>query len=140
MTLNKLKLNDSKTEFIIMGTASSLKKINTTCIRIGDHDIPLSTSVRNIGGYFDSQMKMDVHVRHMCKSAWHHLYNISKIRDFITFDHAKSVIHAYVTSKFDSNNSLLSGVPQTLLTKLQRIQNAAAKVITRKKKSDTNLT
>ena len=38
--------------------------------------------------------------------------------------------------KLDSNNSLLSGMPQTLLTKLQRIQNAAAKVITRKKKSD----
>ena len=57
--LNKLKPNDSKTKFIIMGTASSLRKINTTCIRIGDHDILLSTSVQNIGGYFDSQMKMD---------------------------------------------------------------------------------
>ena len=29
MTVNKLKLNDSKTELIFIGTASSLKKINT---------------------------------------------------------------------------------------------------------------
>jgi len=46
------------------------------------------------------------------------------------------VIHAYVTSKIDSNNALLSGLPTCLLHKLQLVQNAAARVVTRNKKGD----
>ena len=66
----------------------------------------------------------------MCRAAWFHLFRIGKIRRCLTRDQAKSVIHAYVTLKLDSNNALLTGSPSVLTRKLQRIQNAAARVIT----------
>ena len=64
------------------------------------------------------------------------LYNISKIRNYLTIDQTKSVVHAYVTPKLDCNNSLLNGLSSTQKSQLQRVQNAAAKVITRHKKHD----
>ena len=85
---------------------------------------------------FDSEMKMDVQVRHVCSSAWHKLYNIGKIRHYLTVDQTKMVVHAYVTSKLDYNNTLLYDISKRLSNRLQLVQNAAAKLITRKKKFD----
>ena len=133
---NKLKLNDEKTEFIVFGTPAGLRKVITSTILVGNKLIKASSSVRNIGAYLDQNLKMDVQVKLTCKSAWFHLYNISRIRCFLTSDQAKSVTHAYVTSKLDFNNVLLAGVPQYLTSKLQMVQNAAAKLITGSKKHD----
>ena len=48
----------------------------------------------------------------------------------LTTEQAHCVVHSYVTSHLDQNNSLLSGVPETnLLSKLQKVQSAAAKLI-----------
>ena len=63
-------------------------------------------------------------------------YDVGKIRSYMTQDQAKTVIHAYVTSKLDANNALLAGTPLELQTKLQLVQNAAARLITRNKKRD----
>ena len=46
------------------------------------------------------------------------------------------VVHAYVTSKLDHNNTLLYDISKRLSNSLQLVQNAAAKLITRKKKFD----
>lgn len=136
MNRNRLKLNDSKTEFIIFGTNTNLKKIKTVSVRVGDEDIVAVDKVRNIGAYFDAEMKMEVQVKNTCKGAWLNLYNIGKIRQYLTFDQAKTIIHAYVTSKLDANNALLSGTTSELKSKLQLVQNAAAKLITKNKKQD----
>ena len=135
MHINKLQLNDSKTEFMIFGTKDSLKKSITKSITIGDCNIKTVESVRNIGAMFDSEMKMDVQVQHVCSSAWHRLYNIGKIRHYLTVDQTKMVVHAYVTSKLDYN-TLLYDISKRLSNRLQLVQNAAAKLITRKKKFD----
>lgn len=136
MAINRLKLNDDKTEFIMCGSAASLKKIATTSIKIGNQNIFASHSVRNIGVIFDAEMKMEQQINQICKSAWFHLYRISKIYDFMTKEQATAVIHGYITSKLDNCNSLLFGIPQKHLAKLQRIQNAAARLLTKSKKRD----
>ena len=45
-------------------------------------------------------------------------------------------MHAFVISKLDTNNSLLAGYPDCLTKKLQSVQNAAAKLIYRRNRSD----
>ena len=73
----------------------------------------------------------------MCIRDRYHLHSISKIRAYLTTEQARCVVHAYVTSRLDQNNSLLSGVSETkILTKLRKVQNAAAKLILGGKKSD----
>ena len=136
MNMNRLKLNDKKTEFIILGTSARLGCVNTKELRVGNASINAVRKVRNIGAYFDSELKMSDQVNNMCRSAWLNLYKIGKIRQYLTTDQAKTAVHAYVTSKLDANNALLAGTTVELKSKLQRVQNAAAKLITRNKKSD----
>ena len=134
MKSNQLKLNDLKTEFIIIGSPSALKKVKTEFITIGGHRIPRSTCVRNIGAYLDQHMSMDTQISHMCKAAWLNLFKIGKIRHYLTTDQAKTLVHAHVTSRLDQFNTLLCDLPDAKLDKLRRVQFAAARLITGTKK------
>ena len=118
------------------GTPSALKEVKTSSIQIGDHVIQLSSCVRNIGAYFDSILKMNDQVQHVCKSAWYHLHQIRKLQGYLTEDQLKTLIHAYVTSKLDTNNGLLCGAHKYQIAKLQLVQNAAAKMICGLRKFD----
>ena len=129
MKENKLKLNDDKTEFIILGSRRNLKKVISKNIWIGEHQIKPSACVRNIGGYFDAEMRMEVQVKETCRTAWFNLLKIRKIREYLTKDQVKTVIHAYITSRLDNNNALLFKLPKVHRSKLQIIQNCAARVI-----------
>ena len=61
MLADKLKLNDNKTEFIIIGTRQQLAKISVDSLCIGDDIIKPSSVVKNIGSWFDTQLKMDIY-------------------------------------------------------------------------------
>ena len=79
---------------------------------------------------------MDKQIALTCRSAWFYLHQISKIKKYLDVDQTKSVIHAHVTSRLDQNNSLLIGLPKKKLSRLQIVQNAAARLITGLKKRD----
>ena len=136
MASNFLKLNDEKTELIFLGSSHNLSRLSCSSILVGDSTISDSTKVRNIGAIFDQQMKMEQQVQDTCKAAWYRLHQIGKIRPFLSSNETKSIVHAYVTSKIDQNNSLLLGCPDNLLRKIQKIQNASAKLIFQAKKHD----
>ena len=53
MCSDKLTLNNGKTEFIIIETSPQLSKVKIDHIRVGD--IKPTTSVRNLGTWFDEK-------------------------------------------------------------------------------------
>ena len=81
-------------------------------------------------------MSLDKHVTNTCKAYLFHLRNISKIRDCLSPANTEKLVHAFITSKLDSTNSLLHGLPTFLIDHLQNVQNAAARSSTRTKKYD----
>ena len=129
MTINRLKLNKDKTELLFLYSKHSPQgHLPDLCF--GGDVIKPSTTARNIGVIFDSTMSMVPHVKSICKSAFYHLRNIAKIRKYLSLQTTETLVHAFVTSKIDHFNCLLFGLPNHLLSKLQSIQNAAARVIT----------
>jgi hypothetical protein len=136
MYANKLKLNSDKTEFMFIGRPNEMEHINIKSVNVGSLNISPSKNVRNLGAVFDSNLTMEGHVNHVCKSAYFHLKNISQIRKFLTKDASVSVVHAFVTSRLDYCNSLLYGIPANLLTKLQAVQNQAARTVSLTRKRD----
>ncbi len=74
-------------------------------------------------------MKCDTNVNRFCKAAFFHLFNIRRIRKFLTHETAQILINSFVTSRLDYCNSLYYGLPANQLNKLQRVQNAAARLI-----------
>ena len=65
-----------------------------------------------------------------------HLRNIGRIRPFITVNACKTLVNSLVTSRLDYANVLLSGANSKVISKLQRIQNTAARLITQTKKRE----
>ena len=71
------------------------------------------------------------------KSAFYHLHNIAKIRMFISFKDCETLIHAFVSTKLDYCNFLLSGLSQNQIQRLQYVQNSAARLLTGTRKYDS---
>ena len=127
---NLLKLNDHKTDVIVLGTKQKLPTLKDFRISVGDTTRIPSTSVRNLGVVFDSSLIMTSHISTICRTAYMHLHNISHIRRHLTIDATNGLVHAFVTSGLNYGNALLIGLSRDQMNKLQRFQNMAARVIT----------
>ena len=55
--------------------------------------------------------------------------DIRRIRKFLTVESTKVLVHAFIMGRIDYCNSLLHGLPTTHINKLQRVQNASARLI-----------
>ena len=123
-------INDSKTEFMLIGTKAQLQKTKTATLTIGESIISPSTEpLGNLGAWFDYHFNLHFNITKTCRSAFFHLRNIRRVRKYLSIESVEKLIHAFITSRLDYCNSLLYGLPYCALTKLQRVQNAAARVL-----------
>lgn len=129
MISDKLMLNDDKTEFVLIGTRQQLAKVNIDSISVGSYDVSPGSVVRNLGSWFDSKLTMSTHISKVCASSFYHLHNIKRIRKYLSVEATQTLVHALITSCVDYCNSLLFGLPDCQLNKLQRVLNVSARLI-----------
>ena len=135
MSQNKLKLNNDKTEIILFGSKKHLAELNIKSLSVAGTDVSVASEpVRNLGAMFDSQLIMAAHVKSVVKKSSFHLRNIGKARRVLTEDATKTVMQSLVMSRLDYCNALLIGIQQDLIAKLQRLQNSAARIVSRTRK------
>ena len=130
MLSKKLKLNDDKTEFLIIGTRQQLEKVNVEELCVGSYFINPSSVVKNLGSWFDSKLNMLVHINKICSSSFFYFNNFRRIRKYLTRQDTECLVHAFISSKIDYCNGLLYGLPTSATSKLQCVQNAAARLVT----------
>ena len=133
MSGNMLKLNHSKTKLIIFRPKHRPTPTADLSITIGNSTVSSARHVKNLGVIQDSCLTMEQQTNAITKACY---FQIGKIRRFITTDACKTLVHATITSRLDYANVLLYGLPQSLLAKLQRVQNSAARLISRSRKRD----
>jgi len=136
MNLNMLKLNTDKTEVMLFASQTHAKQLEPVSLCIGDSVIQSTSKVKNLGATFTTSMDMEQHVNMVCRSAYFQLRNIGRIRPYLTVQATKSIINCLVTSRLDYCNSLQYMVPHSVLNKLQRVQNSAARIICRTSRFD----
>ena len=134
MLNNDLKFNDDKSEFLIIGSSQQLENLDNISIRVGDSDIHPVPLARNLGCWFDSRLSMASHITKLCNSSFYFIYNIRRIRKYLSRQSTEILVHAFLKSRLDYCNGLLYGLPDCLLNKLQRVQNACARLIFREQK------
>ena len=135
--MNYLKLNENKTEMLLLGSHSNLRKHQVASIRIGDVNIVSETEVKNLGTIFDSTLNMDKFISAKCSSAAYYLRCISRIRKCLDTSSTRTLVHALVTSRIDYANSLLISASKTSLARLKVIQNSAARLIAQASRMDS---
>ena len=138
MNLYFLKLNPEKTE-IIMFLPQQLKDAPTIngCIFTDGSCVRFSDFVKNLGFIMDKFLHMDVHVNNVVSLCYKLLTDIGKVRHLLSRKHTELLVHAVISSRLDYCNSLLYAANKTLINKLQKVQNAAARIVSNRRKHDS---
>ena len=125
-----------KTEILLCGPKKYVESSDCDHICIEGENISFSDNARNLGVYFDSTFSMENHVKQLCKSLFFELRKISHMRAFLNEASLQKLVTSFVLSRMDYCNSLLVNLPNDTITKLQRIQNYAARLVLKKAKRD----
>lgn len=131
MANNFLQFNESKTEILIVAPDSIVPKVADALGPLKDYVRP---SIRNLGVIFDQSLHFDTHIKTVTRTCFFHLRNIAKLRSVVSFSELEMIIHAFVSSRLDYCNSLFTCLNKTTMDRLQLIQNAAARLLTRSNK------
>ena len=138
MDANKLKMNDDKTELILFGSRQQLNKTETVKLDVNGIDILRSKNIKLLGADLDENLSFSIMINRKCRVAFGNLQKLRSIRKSLTLSAAKKVALGLVLSHLDYANALYTGLPQLEIRKLQRIQNMAAKVVTKAGRYDSS--
>lgn len=126
---NKLTVNPSKTEFLIIGTKQQCDKIETPNITFCNSTIVPSTCIRNLGVLFDSHLTFSQQISKVCQTSFFQIRLFRTIRPYLNVNTAICLANALVSSRLDFCNILYHGLPQYKIDKLQMVQNALVRAI-----------
>ena len=126
MAMNCLKINPTKTDFIYLGSrvqvGNCLEETTSVC---GD-SIECSEVIKLLGTHIDKHLSLMHYIGVKCKTAMYNLLRIKHIRRYLTHEVAQILVSSLVMSHLDYANSLLYGLPDCNIDKLQCVQNCAA--------------
>jgi len=131
MTVNRLKLNCDKTEFLWISSQSRLESINISniSITVGNDVIAPFSGARSLGVFFDRHLNLHQHIINVCRLCFYQLRQLRVVCKSLPRSALKTLLHAFVSSRLDYCNSLLFGLPKYEIRKLQSIQNTAARLL-----------
>ena len=84
--------------------------------------------------WLDNHLKFDCHVNKIVAHSYKLLKDIGRIRNVLSQRHTEILVHAVVSSRLDNCNSLFFNMGKGNMFKLQKVQNAAARLVVRKGK------
>lgn len=131
MACNHLKVNNDKTELMVFASKQRLQMCTDISVRIGFSTVVPVDHVKNLGVILDKTLSMENHIDAVSRSCRFHLRNISRIGRYLTDDGRRTIVQSLVVSRLDYCNALLHGLPAKSIARLQRVQNAAARLVKR---------
>ena len=129
-SINKLMSNPSKTE-VIQFSSCFVKNPVLSDFLIGNARVQPSDRVCNLCVNVDIELNLSHHItwcNETCKKGMLAIRFICRLRKYLSKDHLKMTVNAFVTSRLDYCNSLhvYCGLPKREINKLQCVQNCAA--------------
>jgi len=94
------------------------------------------STVRDLGVLIDSRLTMADHVTAICRSAYYQLRQLRCVMRSLTSEAATTLVHSFVSTRLDYCNSVLYGIADNKLQRLRSIQNAAARLVTGRRRTE----
>ena len=111
MDTNRLKMNSSKTEFIVFGYKSQLEKCCVNNIRVNNDDTPRTGVIKYLGAHLDQHLNMKYHIQSKCNATMLNLLRLKNIRPYLTASACTTLVLGTVIYHLDFVNSLFSCLP-----------------------------
>jgi len=129
---NGLQLNPDKSEVMLAGTVYQLQAaLIITSVEVAGTQLPVADEMKTLGVIIDSQLKFNSHVSSIIRSCNYHAQAIRHIQHLLTPEMVRKLACSLILSKVDYCNALLHGAPIGTVSKLQRLQNNIARIVTK---------
>ena len=137
MQMNRLKMNNSKTEFVVFYPSRLGQYVSCDAINVNGEAIKASSAVKYLGVWLYQHLTMRKHISEKCRISMFNILRLKSIRPFLTMEATKTIASGIILSHLDYANSLFSGLPKLDTGKLQKVQSVCAKVVAGKTKYDS---
>jgi hypothetical protein len=126
---NRLTVNPSKTEYLLIGTPQQRSKVTSCSIQFHGTTLTPSGTARNLGIIYDSDLSLKKHIASVCQTSFFHIRQLRQVRSSLDTNSAIILANSLVSSRLDYCNSLFYGLPDCSIHRLQRVQNSLARVV-----------
>ena len=126
---NGLKLNAEKTQSIIIGSSNAVKQTEKFFLTFNEVDIYSSNTVKNLGVWFDQNMKFDIHVNKLCRKLNGTLLFLHNVKRYLNEKLRLMLIDALVFSMINYCSLIWGRCNEKSKDEIQRTVNFAAKVV-----------
>ena len=124
MSMNKLKLNPDKTEFLLIGNKQQQSKyLSMFPIELLGVKTNPAKSAQNLGVILDKNFTFHSHISGVCDSCFYHMQDLRCIGCYLDLVRARLLAPDLVSSRTDYCNSLLYGIAHIDLTRQQHVQH-----------------
>ena len=131
LSANKLTLNMSKTEFLLIGSSQRLSNIKeNTNIFIEGENVKQVFSSMSLGVQIDQNITWENHISMKSKKIASGISAMKRIRYFVPRDILLTVYNALIQPHFNNCSMVWGNCCEGLSQKLQKLQNRAARLIT----------
>ena len=89
----------------------------------------MTTSVRVLGVQLDCEVNMRAHIGKIAASCFFHLRRLRQLRHIVNQDVMKRLVCTYILARLDYCNCVLAELPAKSLKPLERVMNAAARLV-----------
>lgn len=134
LQVNKLSLNISKTEYMIIGSRQRLSAMTDNQaleISIEGKEISRVNETKSLGVYIDETLSWKKHIDEISKKISSGIGALKRLRPFISQSTAVKIYKSLIEPHFDYCSGVWYGISNTLCDKLQKLQNRAARVVTK---------
>lgn len=136
MSASRLRLNPAKTQLLWLGSRHFVSRVTVQQVHVLSSAVAVVNSARDLGVIVDSELTMADHVAAVCRAGYYQLRQLRPVVRCMTSDAARTLVQAFIASRLDYCNSVLFGVADSLLQRLQSVQNAAARLVTGARRRD----
>lgn len=124
-----LCLNPGKTKVLVIAPPALRSEIVIRGTFLSDKCVRFVDTAKNLGVILDNELTFAPQITKVVQSCFLVIRNLSKIKSFLNFTELHTLVNACIFSRIDYCNSLYFGVNSSLITKLQSVQNSAARLL-----------
>ena len=119
----RLKMNEGKTEFIIIGSGHQIAKCSTSHLNVNNVEVQRSRVIKYLGTHMDEKLSFTDHITATCRTAAINFRRIKAIRRVRTERATETLVLGIVMSHLDCCNAILCDLPNIDISRFQVIQN-----------------
>ena len=128
---NMLSLNVTKTEYMFLTTTFKLSNLGRDFpIKIGNNHVKRVQTTKYLGIHLDENLKWNEHVDKLCSKVNRSISGLKQARDYVPLDVLNTIYKSLIQPVFDYCDVVWDNLDQGLATRIQKLQNRAARIIT----------